>query len=176
MRFVSKGRILKPFPPPEIKANEGVLKAMNHIAKKDQTKLLQFFRRGVRHIVAQGTKSMRSPDDEFDSNQCSYHFPESDGTVLRCAIGGGLRMDVAEMLELKFLGEWITWEINPQKLERAVCRAIGISCNEPNIKFLGRFQECHDGAARTRFIKNFLGRVQDLADDYDIAFDKAQYA
>ncbi len=85
-------------------------------------------------------------------------------------------MDVAEMLELKFLGEGITWDTNPQKLERAVCRAIGISCNEPNIKFLGRFQECHDEAKGRRFVKQFLGRVQDLAADYDIAFDKAQYA
>ncbi len=150
---------------------------MNHIAKKDQTKLLQFFRRSVRHVVLQGQKSMRSSDDYLDPGQCSYHhYPSDGGAVLRCAIGGGLRMDVAKMLELKFLGEGVTWSTNPQKLERAVCRGIGISCSEPNVDFLARFQSCHDDATGVVFVKSFLMRVQDLADDYDISFDKAQYA
>ena len=152
---------------------------MNRIAKKDQTKLLQFFRRGVRHIVVQGEQSLRAKGDGIDPGQCSYHFPSEDGTVLRCAIGGALRMGVAEMLELKFLGEGITWEGNPHNthdLEHEVCRGIGISCNEQNVTFLERFQGCHDGACGAQFVKSFLCQVQGLAKDYDIAFDEGQYA
>ena len=150
---------------------------MNHIVKEDQTNLLKFFRRGVRHVATQGEKSMRDPNDPDDPGQCSYHhYPSDGGGALRCAIGGGVRLDVAEVLELKFSGEGITWDSNLHELEEVVCKAIGISCNEQNIKFLERFQGCHDGACDSRFVKSFLCQVQNLADDYDIAFDREQYA
>ena len=144
------------------------------MTKKDRTRLLQFFRRAVRHVVKQGKPAVVRKQH---GNACLYYVVKEE-QVLRCAIGGAVKNDVAKVLEERFAFEAVGQAENKKReVDRFVCKAIGVSCSHKNLAFLRKLQGAHDHAnGKTTFVPNFLRRIAKLAKEYDIPFDREEYA
>ena len=130
--------------------------------EENQRSLQRIFNKSVRHCIKQGKRCLS--DEDIAKDSCAYYDKGR-----RCAIGGAVDVRTAMMLEYKFVGVVLGDEpIEPREIDRAVCKALGISPTTSNLVFLSELQGAHDNATDEIFEKSFLIRVGRVAERYDL--------